>query len=271
MTHPWHAFLLLALTLEMFSETVDVYRPNHPLGTATSGTAADVVIDTLEDTIGRSEAENIFAARAKGRPMILDNPQKESKSRLEQKSRAALRQEDKRRRRHNLWYGKERLTPKAVIKGLKYSTFVDIHKLWCGYMSELLNLPTLASINGPLEAYLSSHAISMQTKLVKADFHGCKMTVKASKCPTLIGSSGVVIEETANVSRIITTDDRVKVTLATYSASEAEFNLYVYVPLNVSQNGANQQLQFELYGNQFRYRAEDRASRKFKSKETIQL
>ncbi|KAF8689013.1 RNase P MRP, p29 subunit, partial [Rhizoctonia solani] len=265
MTHPWHAFLLLALTLEMFSETVDVYRPNHPLGTATSGTAADVVIDTLEDTVGRSEAENIFAARAKGRPMILDNPQKESKSRLEQKSRAALRQEDKRRRRQNLWYGKERLTPKAVIKGLKYSTFVDIHKLWCGYMSELLNLPTLASINGPLEAYLSSHAISMQTKLVKADFHGCKMTVKASKCPTLIGSSGVVIEETANVFRIITTDDRVKVL-------PKQNSIFTFtVPLNVSQNGANQQLQFELYGNQFRYRAEDRASRKFKSKETIEL
>ncbi|GAB1521917.1 RNase P/RNase MRP complex subunit [Rhizoctonia solani] len=245
----------------MFSETVDVYRPNHPLGTATSGTAADVVIDTLEDTIGRSEAENIFAARAKGRPMILDNPQKESKSRLEQKSRAALRQEDKRRRRHNLWYGKERLTPKAVIKGLKYSTFVDIHKLWCGYMSELLNLPTLASINGPLEAYLSSHAISMQTKLVKADFHG----FKASKCPTLIGSSGVVIEETANVFRIITTDDRVKVL-------PKQNSIFTFtVPLNVSQNGANQQLQFELYGNQFRYRAEDRASRKFKSKETIEL
>lgn len=108
----------------------------------------------------------------------------------------------------------------------RYSTFLDIHKLWSGYMSELLNLPALASVEGPLDTYLSSHATGMQTKLVKADFHGCKMTgefqlldpcyftdthtVKASKCPTLVGCSGIVIEETANVFRIITSEDRVK-------------------------------------------------------------
>ncbi|CAE6410337.1 unnamed protein product [Rhizoctonia solani] len=249
----------------MFSESVDIYRSIHPSGTETSGNATDTVIDTLGDIIGRSEAENVVATRAKGRPMILDNPQKESKSRLEQKNRAARIQGDQRRRRQNLQYGKERLTPKTKVKGLKYSTFVDIHKLWCGYMSELLNLPTLASINEPLEAYLSTHSIGMQTKLVKADFHGCKMTVKASKCPTLIGSSGVVIEETANVFRIITTDDRVKVL-------PKQNSIFTFtIPLKTDQNGENLQLQFELYGNQFRYRAEDRASRKFKSKETIEL
>ncbi|CAE6455023.1 unnamed protein product [Rhizoctonia solani] len=220
-----------------------------------------MVIDTLGDIIGRSEAENAVLARAKGRPMILDNPQKESKSRLEKKSKAARRQEDKRRRRQNLQHGKERLTPKNTVKGLKYSTFVDVHKLWCGYMSELLNLPALASINEPLETYLSTHSIGMQTKLVKADFHG----FKASKCPTLIGSSGVVIEETSNVFRIITTNDRVKVL-------PKQNSIFTFtVPLKNDQNGANPQLQFELYGNQFRYRAEDRASRKFKSKETIEL
>ncbi|CAE6416162.1 unnamed protein product [Rhizoctonia solani] len=223
----------------MASEAVDIYKPNNP-GAGASRTAADVVIDTLGEVIGRSEAESVYTTRARGRPMILDNPQKESKSRLEQKSIAIRRQGDKRRRRQNITHGKERLTPKIIAKGLKYSTFVDIHKLWCGYMSELLNLSALASINEPLEAYLSSHAIGMQTKLVKADFHGCKMTVKASKCPTLIGSSGIVIEETANIFRIITTDDRVKgkylttdlgwaqITFATCSASEAEFNLHVY-------------------------------------------
>ncbi|KAH7341773.1 Rof/RNase P-like protein [Rhizoctonia solani] len=105
----------------------------------------------------------------------------------------------------------------------------------------------------------------MQTKLVKADFHGCKMTVKASKCPTLIGSSGIVMEETANIFRIITTDDRVKVL-------PKQNSIFMFtVPLQTDQNQASPELQFELYGNQFRYRAEDRASRKFKSKETIEL
>jgi hypothetical protein len=103
----------------MSSENVDIYRSTHPSGTKTSGTATDMVIDTLGDIIGRSEAENAVLARAKGRPMILDNPQKESKSRLEKKSKAARRQEDKRRRRQNLQHGKERLTPKNTVKGLK--------------------------------------------------------------------------------------------------------------------------------------------------------
>ncbi|CAE6527065.1 unnamed protein product [Rhizoctonia solani] len=247
----------------MASEAADIYRSNT--SAEASSTAIDVVLDTLGETIGRSEAESVYTTRAKGRPMILDNPQKESKSRLEQKSRATRRQEGKRRRRQNLEHGKERLTPKIMAKGLKYSTFVDIHKLWYGYMSELLNLSALASISEPLEHYLSSHAIGMQTKLVRADFHGCKMTVKASKCPTLIGSSGIVIEETSNVFRIITTDDRVKVL-------PKQNSIFTFtVPLEADQGEASPQLQFELYGNQFRYRAEDRASRKFKSKETIEL
>ncbi|EUC64804.1 ribonuclease P protein subunit p29 [Rhizoctonia solani AG-3 Rhs1AP] len=247
----------------MASEAADIYRSNT--GAGASGAAVDTVIDILGEVIGRSEAESVYTTRAKGRPMILDNPQKESKSRLEQKNRATRRKEDKRRRRQNIEHGKERLTPKIMVKGLKYSTFVDIHKLWCGYMSELLSLSALALINEPLEAYLSSHAIGMQTKLVKADFHGCKLTVKASKCPTLIGSSGLVIEETSNVFRIITIDDRVKVL-------PKQNSIFTFtVPLKADQGEASPQIQFELYGNQFRYRAEDRASRKFKSKETIEL
>ncbi|KAJ1307525.1 hypothetical protein OPQ81_001623 [Rhizoctonia solani] len=248
----------------MAPETPDIYKSNNTVAGA-SRTAADVVTDILGEAIGRSEAESVYAVRAKGRPMILDNPQKESKSRLELKSRATRCQEDKRRRRQNIGHGKERLTPKVTVKGLQYSTFADVHTLWCGYMSELLNIPALASISEPLETYLSSHAIGMQTKLVKADFHGCKMTVRASKCPTLIGSSGIVIEETANVFRIITPDNRVKVL-------PKQNSIFTFtVPLKADQNEASPQLQFELYGNQFRYRSEDRASRKFKSKETIEL
>ncbi|KAF8606633.1 RNase P subunit p29-like protein, partial [Ceratobasidium sp. AG-I] len=148
---------------------------------------------------------------------------------------------------------------------LRYQTFLDIHTLWTGYMSELLNLHLLTSINEPLDSYVSSHALGMQTKLVKADFHGCKLTVKASKCPTLVGSSGIVIEETANVFRIITSDDRIKV--LPKQNSIFTFN----VPLHVEHDGSAPQLQFELYGNQFRFRSDDRASRKFKSKETIEL
>lgn len=248
-------------------QTVDIYQLNSTAGSTTSNTAADVVFDNLGKVLGKAEAEHVFASRAQGRPMILDNPQKESRTRLIQKGKVARRQEDKRKRKQNLQSGRERLTPKAKTKGLKYSTFLDIHKLWSGYMSELLNLPGLASVEGPLDAYLSSHASGMQTKLVKADFHGCRMTVKASKCPTLVGSSGIVIEETANVFRIITSEDRVKV----LPKQNSVFTFTVPLKPEQEESDSSPHLQLELYGNQFRYRADDRASRKFKNKETIEL
>lgn len=43
------------------------------------------------------------------------------------------------------------------------------------------------------------------------------------------------------------------------------------VPMHVGHDSSAPELQFELYGNQFRFRSDDRASRKFKSKETIEL
>jgi hypothetical protein len=101
-------------------QTADIYQPiNQAAGSSTSKTAADVVIDNLSNILGQTEAETIFATRAKGRPMILDNPQKESRTRLIRKSKASRQQEDKRSRKQNLQTGKERLAPKAAVKGLK--------------------------------------------------------------------------------------------------------------------------------------------------------
>lgn len=119
-------------------------------------------------------------------------------------------------------------------------------------------------------------------------------TVKASKCSTLIGSSGIVVEETANVFRIITPEDKLKgrgllrcpcllmicrgetdrqyIALRRRLVLPKQNSIFAFnIPLHVGHDGSAPQLQFELYGNQFRFRSDDRASRKFKSKETIEL
>ncbi|QRV89745.1 ribonuclease P protein subunit p29 [Ceratobasidium sp. AG-Ba] len=240
----------------------DIYQTlNRAPGS--SKMAADIVVENLGEVIGNAEATSAYETRAKGRPMLLQNPQKESRARVSRKAVIARQNEDKLKRRGNRESRYERKLPGAVIQGLKYQTFVEIHALWVEYMSELLNLRTLSSVNGPLEAYITSHAVGMQTKLVKADFHGCRLAVKASKCPTLVGLTGIVIEEAANVFRIITPDDRVKVL-------PKQNSIFTFaIPLQPGQE--EPQIQFELYGNQFRFRADDRASRKFKSKETIEL
>ena len=44
--------------------------------------------------------------------------------------------------------------------------------------------------------------------ILKADFHGCIMSVVRSRCPTYIGVSGIVLQETEKTFRVITRDDK---------------------------------------------------------------
>ena len=47
-------------------------------------------------------------------------------------------------------------------------------------------------------------------KLLKADYHGCMITVRKTKCPSLLGLSGIVLMETRNTFKIISKDDKLK-------------------------------------------------------------
>ena len=47
-------------------------------------------------------------------------------------------------------------------------------------------------------------------KISKADLHGSVMTVNKSKCPSVIGISGIMIKETKFLFNIITKDNQLK-------------------------------------------------------------
>ncbi|KAG0273861.1 RNase P/RNase MRP complex subunit, partial [Linnemannia gamsii] len=87
------------------------------------------------------------------------------------------------------------------------------------------------------------------------DFHGAIVTVARSKCPTFIGVSGIVAQETENVFKIITPNNALRVVPKVNSV----FTIHIRNSL------------FTLHGNQFRYRASQRSSKKFKSRPTIDL
>ncbi|GAB5589555.1 RNase P/RNase MRP complex subunit [Umbelopsis nana] len=123
----------------------------------------------------------------------------------------------------------------------KYDLFVPLHQLWLGYIDELL-----ASNASPL--------VHSQ-KLIKADYHGAIMTVVKSKCPSYIGTTGILVQETENMLNIITKENKLK----HVPKAASVFNLTV--------KGTT----FTIYGNQIRFRASDRATRKFKIKPTIDL
>ena len=48
------------------------------------------------------------------------------------------------------------------------------------------------------------------TKMMKADLHGAIITVQRSKCASYVGTSGIVLKESRNMFKLITTENKVK-------------------------------------------------------------
>lgn len=96
---------------------------------------------------------------------------------------------------------------------------------------------------------------------MKADYHGCLLRVEKSKCPTYIGTEGIVLQETENTFRIVTREDRLKTILK--SGNVFSFEL--------SDPDLAKDYTILLYGDNFRFRSFDRSARKFKKKEVIDL
>lgn len=56
----------------------------------------------------------------------------------------------------------------------------------------------------------SNFQASAAQKMMKADLHGCHLTVRQSKCPSFIGVHGIVIKETRNMFQLITPENKIK-------------------------------------------------------------
>jgi len=209
---------------------------------------------------------------------------------------------------------------------VRWDAFVPLHRLWLGYMSELLGLTTVDRLGQEKEKEQEQEhamkaampsAAGMHAKLVKADFHGSIMTVRRSKNPSLVGVSGIVVQETENMFKVVTRKDKLKAlpkqgsvfafAVPLYSTAESVPSRSASAALAATGSGTNSgtngrdagagadvdvdagadvggddrgetrtvldgpHIEFELYGNQFCFRAADRAGRKFKHKETIEL
>ena len=109
-------------------------------------------------------------------------------------------------------------------------------------------------------------------RLCSADFHGAEVEVVRSRCVGRVGIRGVVVLDSKYVFEIVTKGDSVKVV-------PKEHTVFRFaVPRPVGRDGKGEEgmaegesevkgkdLVFELHGDQFEYRAADRANRKFKS------
>ena len=140
---------------------------------------------------------SMYNTRVKGRQILLENPARESRAKKELEAKRAVKKKEKERKKLGI-IGKKEAKEKGVWKFdesqakwvianliffkplfcARFHLFLPLHKLWMGYMSELLGLPQKPTHATSCDSAAKQmpNASGMHPKLLKADFHGSIMT-----------------------------------------------------------------------------------------------
>ncbi|KAM8946002.1 ribonuclease P protein subunit p29 [Pelodytes ibericus] len=126
----------------------------------------------------------------------------------------------------------------------RYELFLPLHQLWRQYIRELCN-----------GLKPDAQPLMIQSKLPKADLHGALVTVTKSKCPSYVGLSGIILQETKHVFKVITKEDKLKVVPKLNSVFSIEIDGFISY----------------IYGSKLQIRSSERSAKKFKTKGSIDL
>ncbi|KAL9102967.1 MAG: hypothetical protein Q9163_001954 [Psora crenata] len=156
------------------------------------------------------------------------------------------------------------------VDARKYEIYVPLHRMWLGYIWEILGVEEGQSV-----------CITAQGKgsiLASADYHGARVSVVKSRCAGMVGLEGIVVRDTKFTFQIITRKDELKTIPKKYTVFRFE------IPQTKGTNDGDEELLnarkntpqlpnlvFELHGSQFENRAPDRATKKFKQKHLTDL
>jgi ribonuclease P protein subunit POP4 len=158
----------------------------------------------------------------------------------------------------------------------KYAVFEPLHRLWLGYVREVL---------GP-ELYLGGQGAA--AKLSSADFHGADVEVVRSSCPSRVGIRGIVVKDAQFVFELVTRANVVKVVPKEGTVFRLEMPT-VDIDKKTRAQAARSKTRddpdgepvqetaekstfvFEVHGNQFMHRAADRATKKVKPRFLVDL
>lgn len=135
-------------------------------------------------------------------------------------------------------------------KGLQYSSFDSLHRLWLGYMTELLDLQSLEAggwIPGLSE---ETRQLQLQMRVCRADLTGALVTTSSASCPSMVGVSGIVVMETKNTLQILMKDNKLR--LIPKSGSSFSFQVGGY--------------KFTLPGSSILSKPAERITKKLKNK-----
>ncbi|XP_043260928.1 ribonuclease P protein subunit p29 isoform X1 [Colletes gigas] len=136
--------------------------------------------------------------------------------------------------------------------GMKYNDLLPLNQLWLNYMQQMLGDKFFSNVpKDPTD----SNWETVNQQLIKADFHGAEISVVGSKCPSLIGLHGIVIQDSKNTFRICGKDNIIR----TIPKDVIIMNIYL------------KQIKLELFGKDISIKPADRTIKKLKSGRIYEL
>jgi ribonuclease P protein subunit POP4 len=152
-----------------------------------------------------------------------------------------------------------------------YTLYAPLHQMWLGYIREVLGIDEYWNGEDGREVQIGAAAAA---KLCAADYHGAEVEVVRSRCVSRVGIRGIVVKDSKFVFEIVGRGNGVRVVPKEHTVfgfriprgGEGGENGDEEVEGGEEgKGGRRKDLLFELHGDQFIYRAADRANRKFKS------
>ncbi|KAK4690813.1 ribonuclease P protein subunit POP4, partial [Lecanoromycetidae sp. Uapishka_2] len=167
----------------------------------------------------------------------------------------------------------------------KYEIYEPLHRMWVGYMWEVLGIKEGA------QTFVTAQGAG--SKLTSADYHGAEVKVVRSRCVGMVGLSGIVVRDTKFTFQVITKLNKLKsekTSCGRGSEPGKIADLMIAVPkrhtvfriaipqpelrteqkdelsgfAEQTEQSQSQHLIFELHGSQFETKATDRATKKYK-------
>ena len=204
-------------------------------------------------------ASTILRERVKQRPLLLRPTSPDPNLNARSKRQYERLQKAKARRKSNKPKPLSAKQKRALClydipkEQQKYAIYEPLHRIWCGYMQEILDL------KGGKKTYVEPS--SAGPLLVSADYHGALVEVMRSRCVSRVGLKGIVVKDTKFTFEVVTRKDVVKTVPKEHTVFRFE------VPFEEDQkveNAPKKPLVFEIHGSQFQSRAPDRANKKFR-------
>lgn len=209
-------------------------------------------------------AEAIYHEKVRQRPLLLRPTSPDpslnarSKRQYEQLQKRKARRKENKVRPLSAKQKRAQCVYEIPKEQQRYAIYEPLHRMWCGYMGEILGLDEgKARVDGN----------GAGPMLTSADYHGALLEVVRSQCPSRVGLHGIVVKDNKFTFEMITKDDKLKLVPKEQTIFRFEVP-YVDTQALVEQRRS---LVFEIHGDHFRNRAPERATRKFRMHHNAKL